>query len=135
MLLTYSNLNADELQGATLTDYLVSVEADFQVFDGPRVVYEEPRFPVLELARSLQQWIARRDDHDFVFESLSFEEIGVVTITHEDGGWVLQSSFTPSVRTTALAWVKMASAVRLFVSKVRADVRSLGIDDRRVLDE
>ena len=53
MLLAYENLSAADLRGSTLADYLIAIEADFRMLDGETVIYEEPYFPVIELARAL----------------------------------------------------------------------------------
>ena len=76
MLLSCGRLDVSELQGATQADVLVAVDADFTLVDGDLVVYEEPSFPVVELAWSLLRWVHQPDRGDFVFESMSFEEVG-----------------------------------------------------------
>jgi hypothetical protein len=70
--MTYENLSADDLRGSTLADYLIAIDADFQLLDGVDVVYEEPYFPVVELAQAMAPWVEAgdRDVDDFVFESL-----------------------------------------------------------------
>lgn len=42
MVLAYADLRTDAVQGNTLADYLVGVEADLRILDEGRIVYEEP---------------------------------------------------------------------------------------------
>lgn len=76
MLLRYSRLCLGEIQRATQADILVGVDADFRLLEGDLVVYEEPAFPVAELAWSLLRWVQEPHRGDFVFDSMSFEELG-----------------------------------------------------------
>lgn len=83
---TYANFADSDLRGELLADYLIAIDADFEIREGDRIIYAEPTFPVVELARSLVSWmiVGRRDE--FAFESLSFEESGAVTITQAGTG-------------------------------------------------
>lgn len=53
MLLANGVLDVSEIQGRSQADVLVGVDADFRLVDGDLVIYEEPSFPVVELAWSL----------------------------------------------------------------------------------
>lgn len=66
MEMTYDRLNTDELRGSTQADYLVSLDADFRMEDGDSLVYQEPSFPIVELARSMLTWLNDPDRDDFV---------------------------------------------------------------------
>jgi hypothetical protein len=134
MLLTYANLSTEDVRGSTPAHYLVGVEADFRIEDEGRIVYEEPSFPVCELARSLHTWIRsglRRDD--FVFESLSFEELGVVTIERRPGGWVFRSTFTPEVVSSEVPWVEVQRTIEQFTARLGADLTAAGMDASRAI--
>src|SRR5688572_7343902 len=96
MLITYGRLNTSDLRGTTQADYLISIDADLQILDGARCVFEEPSFPVLELARSLSQWLSEPARSDFAFESMSYEEVGAVTVRASQGGWIFGSVFEPT---------------------------------------
>jgi hypothetical protein len=76
MRMEYTDSNFDGVPGDTIADYLVSVEAAFSIVDRGRVIYEEPCFPVVELAHSLVRWIARDDRVGFEFETASAEGLG-----------------------------------------------------------
>lgn len=133
MIMTYSNLNSGDLRGLTVADYLISIEADFQICDGSLVVYEEPFFPVVELARSLHIWVLRGEGRDFVLDSLSFEEPGAVTIVRGDSGWVFGSMFTPEVSSSEVGWSEVQECIVEFETRVWTDLAALGIEMDRVL--
>ncbi|MBG6099516.1 DUF7878 domain-containing protein [Nocardioides luteus] len=102
---------------------------------GTEVVYQEPGFPIVELARSLSLWIRRADGEDFSFESMSLAERGAISVSGTDGGWVTWSVYTPDVRSSAVPWEVIADGVNAFVTKVREDIISMGIDAAAVLGE
>lgn len=53
MKLGYSSISFDDLRGDTVADYVIAVEADFEVSDEGRVIYAEPSFPFVELVTAL----------------------------------------------------------------------------------
>lgn len=130
--LTYDGLDAGELQGGTQADYLVAVDAHLRVFDGDLVVYEEPCFPVLELARALKVWLDHPDRRDFEFESMSFEELGTVAIRMTGAGWRLGSAFS-SAASSIIGWDEVERCVRAFVHAAERDLAALGVDPAEVL--
>src|SRR4051812_31752439 len=111
MRLTYERLDASELHGTTQADYLVSLEGDLQIIDDTECILDEPSFPVVELARSLIQWLEDSDRADFAFESMSFEEVGAVTIRRSDAGWVFSSVFKPGFTSPPLDWPEVARSI------------------------
>jgi hypothetical protein len=135
MLLTYTELDAAELQGPTLADILVAIDADFRMLDGHRVLYQEPSFPVVELARSLLDWVSTPDPPDYAFESMTFEEVGALTVTQSPAGWIFGSVFAPSLRSDPVAWDEVERCIRLLVDRVATDLVRLGIDANKVLGE
>jgi hypothetical protein len=144
MLITYGRLDTSELRGTTQADYLISVDADLQILDGKRCVFEEPSFPVLELARSLLRWLSEHgrararspvrepDRSDFAFESMSYEEVGAVTVRATQGGWIFGSVFEPSA-SSPVEWDAAERCVRSFVAQVSADLRELKLDPDEVI--
>lgn len=133
MLLAYENLSAADLRGSTLADYLIAIEADFRMLDGETVIYEEPYFPVIELARALSLWVARGCEDDFAFESMSYEEPGAVVIVRQQDGWTFGSRLTPEVASSVVLWAAIQDGIRRFIAQVRADLTRLGIDPEGVL--
>lgn len=133
MEMTYDQLNANEIGGATQADYLVSLDADFRIRDGAELIYEEPSFPVVELARSLLVWLADPDRGDFEFESMSFEEVGTVAVRNTGEGWVVGSVLTPDSSSSPVEWAEVERCISTFVSRVEADLAALGLDPGEVL--
>lgn len=133
MMLAYTNFDDADLQGSTLADYLVAVEAEFRIVDGSRTIYEEPHFPVAELARSLSQWLRDGAGRSFIFDSMSFEELGVVTVSRTELGWKFSSIFTPTLASSYLSWPEVEECVRGFIDQVERDLIERGHDAGMVL--
>lgn len=128
VLLWYGRLDVSEVRGSALADLLVAVDADLRVVDGDQVVYEEPAFPVAELAWSLARWVGQPSRGDFVFDSMSFEELGALTIRWEGAGWKFGSVFVPDVTSRVVSWNEVRNCVAVFVWKVRDDLAAAGLD-------
>lgn len=84
-----SNLRADPTFPIDRITFAANVESDFAVFADGRLVYEESDFPVVELAVAFHLWQQNRVDSepDFEFDSMSFEELGMVWIRWAGDGW------------------------------------------------
>lgn len=128
MLLTYDALNTDDLREITPADVLIRVDAHFEVLDEPQLIYSEPSFPVVELARELRIWIGQNGKSDFEFRSMSFEESGALSIRRTPEGWVFGSIFEPSHLSMPAPWEVVACCVSEFVERVVADLVALGLD-------
>lgn len=133
MEMTYDRLNTDELQGNTQADYLVAFDARFRIVDGLITVFEEPGFPVVELARSLLIWLDDPARKDFEFDSMSYEEVGSVAVRRQVGGWVVESDFDPGSTTSPLEWAEVERGCRGLVSRVESDLLALGLNPSEVL--
>lgn len=133
MELTYDRLNLDELQGTTQADYLVAIDAHLRVIDGDRTVLSEPGFPVVELARSLQLWLAESDRGDFEFDSMSYEEAGAFAVRQNDAGWTLDSNLGVGLPTDPVSWTDVESLCRSFIARVDRDLREVGVDPVKVI--
>ncbi|MQS09755.1 DUF7878 domain-containing protein [Streptomyces alkaliphilus] len=129
MRLEYREVNADDLVGSTVADYLVNIEAFFEVLDGGDTIYAEPCFPVTELARELFRWVSLEEEptSDFYFSSLSFGEVGALTMSRELDGWVVSSIFTPEVKSSPRSWSELHSRIGEFIENVYRDVLRLGV--------
>ena len=55
-----------------------------------RLVYDEPAFPVVELARSLLIWLDDPERSDLEFDSMSYEEVGLVAMRGRAEGWTVE---------------------------------------------
>lgn len=130
--MVYDFLHTEDLRGFTQADYLISMDARFSIIEGDSIIYDEPAFPVVELARSLQFWLSQPHHSDFEFESMSFEEPGAVFIRQAESGWQVGSIFTPS-HSSSSEWLVVDHCCANFVRKVVADLRAMGVDPARVL--
>lgn len=135
MRLNYENFNADDLRGSTLADYLVNVEADFEIAEGSNIIYAEPAFPVAELARELIQWLsaAKQEAEDFCLASLSFEDPGAVRILYGPEGWLVGSALTPEKVSSPQSWQDLTAAIDEFIGQVRSDLGRLEVNADFVL--
>lgn len=133
MELTYDRLSADELTGTELADYLVALDATFRLVDDGVILLEEPGFPVVELARALIAWAQRAMRSDFQFDSMSYEEVGTLSIRRSQSGWVASSALEPGVATRPMQEGEVGSAVLVFTARVREDLEALGLDPARIL--
>jgi hypothetical protein len=133
MEMTYNHLNTDEFRGTTRADYLIALDANFIVVVDGVTVYDEPSFPVVELARSLLIRLQHPGRDDFEFESMSFEEVGSIAFCQTAAGWTFRTVFDPSARTAPIGWAAVESSCRRLISKVEADLAALGLDPSKVL--
>lgn len=133
LLMTYERLKMDELRGTSQADYLVSLDADFQIRQGDAVLYQEPYVPVVELARSLLIWLDDVRRGDFQFESMSFDEVGSVTIRRTPLGWVFDSVFSAGGSSTPVGWAEVDRCSRERVARVEGDLLALGLRPDEVI--
>jgi hypothetical protein len=87
--LGFGPLTSDPSPPRDALELVASVEATFTLRVDNEVVYQEPYFPVVELALSLHRWLKRplSAQEDFEFESMHIEEPGWVWIRREGSGW------------------------------------------------
>lgn len=133
MQMNYTNIDDSDLRGDTLADYLIAIDADFEIRDGNRIIYDEPKFPVVELARSLSSWMTAGARVDFEFESLSSDELGLVRINRGATGWRLSSVFTPNVVSSEVDLLELDACIHEFINQVAADLTERGHDADRIL--
>jgi hypothetical protein len=133
MEMIYDRLNSDELRGTTQADYLIAFDADLRVVAGNETVYDEPSFPVVELARSLLIWLGNPDRGDFEFDSMSFEDVGSIAFRQTPAGWAFGAAFDPGASTAPIDWTEVVSCCRHLISRVEVDLAALGLDPAEVL--
>ena len=133
MQLTYDRLCADDLRGTTQADYLVDLDAHLQMLENGAVIFDEPAFPVVELARSLLSWLPRAENEDFEFDSMSFEERGTVFIRRTTAGWTFGSVLEPDATSRPVELADVVRCCRRFVDRVATDLSARGIDPGRVI--
>ncbi len=134
MEMSYDRLGTKELRGATQADYLIALDAHFSLVHGGVTAFDEPDFPVVELARSLVRWLEDPDRSDFEFDSMSFEEGGVFSIRQGVEGWEFGSIFAPGAATAPVDWSEVDRCCRRFIAKVEADLVELGLDPAEVIE-
>ncbi|WP_203338448.1 DUF7878 domain-containing protein [Nocardioides limicola] len=133
MDLTYDHLSTDELRGTTQTDYLVALDAHFRIRDDDVTIYDEPGFPVVELARSLLIWLRDPDPGDFDFDSMSYEESGALAIRRSPSGWTFGSVFAPDAAARPVDRAEVDRCCQRFVAQVEEDLANLGLDPDEVI--
>lgn len=133
MEMIYDRLNRDELTGTTQADHLISLDAVFSVVINDETVHTEPRFPVVELARSLRLWLENPGRGDFEFDSMSIEEVGSVAFRQTTAGWTYGSAFHPVAPPHLVDWAEIEQCCCDLVSRVAADLAELGLDPAEVL--
>lgn len=132
--MTYTGFDISEVHGDLLADYVVGIEADFQITHDGDVVFDEPSFPVVELARDLAEWLQGKPLGDFVFESMSADVPDLISIQQRDAGWVIYSGWTPDVVSKATDVEDIVLAAREFIHTVRNDIKGRGLDASWILD-
>jgi hypothetical protein len=128
---SFSNLNANDLQGLRRAEVFVHVEADLRITDEDLEIYSELLFPVVELAGAMLEWLAEPecDRSNFEFKSMSFDDAGAVRIVQEDRGWRICSIFDPQKWSRPVSTTAIEATIRDFVDRLREECRtSLDID-------
>ena len=131
----YENFSIDDLQGSTMADFFVNIEADVAMIDEGKVIYSELAFPVAELARALRDWVESGElrGDEFSFDSLSFGEPGSVFVKARSGSWLWGSGFSPGESSALQSWNQIIDTISEFTDSVRRDIRSVGIDADYIL--
>lgn len=82
------NLGSSASGRKSLPDLLIGITADLEVNAERLSIYEEPDFPVVELAYHLRKWVDVKPDQrsDFILDSMESRELGLVRILRTDGG-------------------------------------------------
>ena len=132
MEMTYDELRADELRGTTQADVLVALDAHLRLVDGGQTVFHEPGFPVVELARDLRKWLDDGCRSDFVFDSMSYEEIGTLSICGIPGAWEFRSVFAEGGALVRVDQAAMKACCWEFVARVEADLVGRGLNPQMV---
>ena len=95
------------------------VEADFTIQDGEHVVFAETLFPVAELAWALSRWMdGNAPEHDFTFDSMTYDVPGAVQISSTEDGWTVGSCFSETT-TAPRSWVAVHRELQTFVDAIK----------------
>lgn len=130
--ISVDRLDAAELRGATQADFLIAVDGTLRIASDDAVLFEEPSFPVVELAWLLSSWRAA-PRAGFQFDSMSFEEVDTVEITPSTAGWMVASRYRPGSVIGPFAWAEVDASIRTFVADIERELRALGLDPAEAL--
>ncbi|GAA2445261.1 hypothetical protein [Agromyces soli] len=130
--ITVDRLDAAELRGATQADFLIAVDGTLRIASDDAILFEEPTFPVVELAWLLSSWRAT-PRASFQFDSMSLEEVDTVEITPSSAGWTVASCYRPGSVLGPFDWAEVDAGIRAFVADVERQLRALGLDPAVVL--
>lgn len=102
-------------------DVLLGVEATLRLTSGDgRLVYEEPFFPVVELALAIQDWLEAGigAGEDFSFESVESDEAGLLWCRLHGRGWRIGALEQEFADMTVYETAHIAEAFSAFVRDV-----------------
>lgn len=121
MKLTFTNARLDPRGLPQPYDVLLGVEATVRLTtDDGRLVYEEPLFPVVELALALQDWldsgIAVGDD--FSFDSVESDETGLLWCKADGDGWRIGALGQEFLDATVCSTAQVVAMFSAFVQAV-----------------
>ena len=124
-------LSSEAPSPTDLPDLLVRTTAEFELSIDDEPLYEEPDFPVVELAAALVGWLrsppATRPD--FEFDSMSTPEPGWVWIRRATDGWTVGSLHQSRPSFTVCSDEEVDAAIEAFVGElVSSACYQLGVD-------
>lgn len=130
----FFDLSTTQIPERSEVGYLIGVEASLVISDHGFVILNEPTFPVLELAWSLGHWTASSPLHDFEFESLDYEEIGVVSIRSHNNKWVVSSCFNPTVSSAPYEREVIFTSIANFIGRLYHELKQTESDAATMLE-
>jgi hypothetical protein len=105
-------------------DLLLGVEATLTVAVNARLLYVEPMFAIVELRAALAAWLASEPKLDFEFDSMEFEEHGVLWFRQRPSGvWRVGSVFQDLIVPGETSLADLVAECRGFVDAVDGWVR------------
>ena len=122
----FFDLSTTQIPERSEVGYLIGVEASLVISDHGLVILNEPTFPVLELASSPL--------HDFEFESLDYEEIGVVSIKSHNNKWVVSSCFNPTVSSAPYEREIIFTSIANFIGRLYHELKQTESDAATMLE-
>lgn len=111
-------------------DTVTSVVTDFEIDVDGECLFSETSFPVIELAGALLRWksVSGEGRCDFEFESMDFEEPGLMWIRREGDGWRVGSLLQEFPDLTVRSADELDRAIDGFVADLeRAAREELGL--------
>jgi len=129
-------LTADPPEFGDLISQVANIDGEFRLEIAADALYSEEHFPVVELARQLTEWSGGTDapDHDFEFDSMFFEERGVIWIRRAESGWRVGSLLQLRSAPQELTWEEVQAMIRRYtVDVIDAGRRDLRVDLARTI--
>ena len=107
-------------------DRLLNVVADFRLVVGNRILFSEANFPIIELAKQLDRWLASvaQSPSAFVYSSLESNVAGIIRIAPGVQGWHISSAFAEFADSTPFSLAEIVAAARSYVTEVEQSVLS-----------
>jgi hypothetical protein len=108
-------------------DVLLRLVADFSIVIPPAHVplYREEEFCVVEFAMQIAQWLASVREHptDFSYNSMEYDETGLVSIHKYQHGWKVTALHQDYVEDQLFSIEEIETAVGTFVARLKKEVR------------
>ena len=103
---------------------LLGIVGRFSVLVGPKTLYEEVEFCLVEFAMDVSQWLINvpTTDEDFVYESLESDEIGLVWIKSGTSGWHVGSIQQHYQETKSFSLDEIRMAVNKYLHKLKREL-------------
>ena len=103
-------------------DLLLRIEARLVAEAGGVVLFDEPHFPIVELASQLSQWIASGAATDFNYESMDAEEV-ILWFRSSPGGWEVGSDWGTAIAQRGFERTDLITAASEYVQAVPVRVQ------------
>jgi hypothetical protein len=105
---------------------LLDIVGEFQIFVGPRILYQESEFPFVEFASQLFRWLAKEayEHRDFSYTSVESDEIALVWFRHQIDGWTIGSPHQAYEETTFFTSGEVYAATERFIRTLKARLRA-----------
>ncbi len=106
---------------------VTGVDGRLRLVCGTAVVFDEPAFPVVELAVALSRWVGipREGRGDFEFDSMFAEEPGILWIRESARSWRLGSIWQDAPCFTVLTIEEVDDVVRNYLHSIRGVLSEL----------
>lgn len=103
---------------------LLGIVGRFSVLVGPKTLYEEVEFCLVEFAMDVSEWLIKvpTTNEDFVYESLESDEIGLVWIKSGTSGWHVGSIHQNYQETKSFNIDEIRMAINHYLHKLKREL-------------
>jgi hypothetical protein len=130
--IAFTDIHAD---GPLTEDHqlLLRIDAHLRITIDGRLWFDEPQFPVVELAAAAASWL--RKGGDFVFETMEAEESPFMLVRQTMAGCTVGAAWQKYKEDRLLSCDHIRGSFSHFIGQVQAEVpRSLGVGVRHLID-